>query len=255
RPQDRPPGSPGFPPPRVGLPSSPKPGATFSGVPGSPGFPRMGLPQSPRPGGFTPGSTLAPPDSPRFTTSILSTMGKPSSGLASPPLNMTSGGLVVGFEGKLMSFVTPNIIPNIKVRVVSSRLKPARHSMLPGLGKSSAAVFTLGVYDRNTGKEISRVDKDYNALIQLDTRLSQSMTKGCTEWIENMPERGLFSGHSPARIDMRRDAIEKYFKTVLDGEGEPNALGVIQAPEGPSRLDELARMALCDYFNTDVTEI
>ncbi|RPA84920.1 hypothetical protein BJ508DRAFT_323105 [Ascobolus immersus RN42] len=255
RPQDRPPGSPGFPPPRVGLPSSPKPGATFSGIPGSPGFPRVGLPQSPRLGGFTPGSTLAPPDSPRFTTSILSTMGKPSSGLASPPLNMTSGGLVVGFEGKLMSFVTPKIIPDVKVRVVSSRLKPARHSMLPGLSKSGAAVFTLGIYDRNTGREISRVEKDYNSLIQLDTRLSQSMTKGCTEWIEHMPERSLFSGHAPARIDMRRDAIERYFKMILDGEGEPNALGVIQAPEGPARLDELARMALCDYFNSDVTEI
>ena len=127
--------------------------------------------------------------------------------------------------------IPPNALPSILVRVISSRLKPSRHSYLAPKGSEDEPVFTLGVSARSNRQELWQVEKPLLSLPNLDKQL-QSSNSGA-----KLPERSLFSGHAPAKIDARRIALERYFETILD------------AP-----MDEKAALALCQYLSTHVLE-
>ena len=126
----------------------------------------------------------------------------------------------------------PNALPSIIVKVTSSRLKPSRHSMIAVKGLEEEPVFTLGISARSDMKQLWRVEKQIMALPQLDQQLKQ-----VAAFDVKLPERTLFTGHAPAKIDARREALEKYFEEVLD-----------------TPMNDKAALVLCHFLSTQVIQ-
>ena len=135
--------------------------------------------------------------------------------LTKVPSNSSSvaGGIYRGLvsEGYPDLLLPPNALPSISVKVTSSRMRPSRHSILSLKSIEDEPVFTLGVIARSNLKQLWRVEKSIQALPQLDQQLKQA----CLFEVRP-PDRSLFAGHAPAKIDARRDALEKYFEDILD---------------------------------------
>ena len=130
--------------------------------------------------------------------------------------------------------IEPSAIATVEIRVVSSRMRPSRSSFLPGKAKAADdSVFTLGVFSRLTGRENWRVEKDMGALPALDSRL-RLYNKDLNA---KLPDRTLFAGHAPAKVDARRAAIEEYFTAVME-----------------LHMGEQLAQALCEFLSTDVVE-
>ena len=127
--------------------------------------------------------------------------------------------------------IAPNALPSIIVKVVSSRLRPSRNSYVANKWEEDS-VFTLGVSARSDSQELWQVEKSLPSLLQLDQQLRQF-----TAISAKVPDRNLFSGHAPSKIDSRREALERYFETVLD-----------------TPMDERAALALCHYLSTQIVE-
>jgi RalA-binding protein 1 len=225
RPADRPPNSP-----------MPRGSRVFSLAEAA----RIGLPESPKPyiqaiPPFKTGGPRAsmPPPATKPSTALSSTLpalgnerrgseGSTPATPASAPID--SGNLLI----------QPSAISSIDSWVVSSRLKPSRISMLPGTPRTGLndSVFTLGVFSRVDGKEILRVEKDVGSLPALDEKLRKYVS-----YHAKVPDRSLFTGFAPARVDARRAAIDDFFAGVLG-----------------ATMDERAALMLCEFFSTDVVE-
>ena len=128
--------------------------------------------------------------------------------------------------------IPPNALPSIIIKVISSRLKPSRNSYLVNKGSEEEPVFTLGVSSRSDLEELWQVEKSLISLPQLDYQLKQ-----CAPFGAKLPDRALFSGHAPAKIDARRVALERYFETILD-----------------TPMDDNAALILCRYLSTQIVE-
>ncbi|KFY24047.1 hypothetical protein V493_05471 [Pseudogymnoascus sp. VKM F-4281 (FW-2241)] len=127
----------------------------------------------------------------------------------------------------------PNALPSIDVRVASSRLKPSRVSMMfPSKGDEDP-VFTLAVFSRSNGHELWRVEKDSSSLHQLDQELKKSNAFSSVR----LPEKSLFNGHSPAKIDARRTALDKYVDDILN-----------------TPMDTARALHICQYLSTNTLE-
>jgi RalA-binding protein 1 len=124
----------------------------------------------------------------------------------------------------------PNALPLIDVKVFSSRLRPSRHSLLLANPMEEDPVFLLGIYSRSSGKQLWRVEKTIHSLPVL-----HQTVKGACDFDGKLPEKGLFSGHAPAKIDARRAALNAYFDLLLDTE-----------------LSEKAALAVCEFFSSNV---
>ena len=127
--------------------------------------------------------------------------------------------------------IPPNALPSILVKVVSSRLKPSRHSLVLK-ATDEEPVFTLGISARSHCQELWQVERPIQSLLQLDQQLRQSTT-----FYAKLPDRSLFTGHAPAKIDARRVALEQYFENILD-----------------TQMDEKAALTLCYYLSTQASE-
>lgn len=128
--------------------------------------------------------------------------------------------------------IPPNALPSIIVKVISSRLKPSRNSYLANKASEEEHVFTLGVSARSDLQELWHVEKSLLSLPQLDQQLKQSSAFGT-----KLPDRALFSGHAPAKVDARKSALERYFDAILD-----------------TPMDDNAALALCYYLSTQVVD-
>lgn len=106
----------------------------------------------------------------------------------------------------------PNALPLIDIKVASSRLKPSRASMMFPNKMDEDPVFTLAIFSRNEGQELWRVEKDSLSLNWLDQDLKRHKTFADLK----TPDKSLFSGHAPAKIDARRVALDKYLDDVLN---------------------------------------
>ena len=126
----------------------------------------------------------------------------------------------------------PNALPSIRIKVASSRLKPSRHSTLAMKGPEEDPVFTLAILARSNNQQLWRVEKITVSLPHLDKQLKQ-----LSPLSTKLPDRSLFIGHAPAKIDMRRMALENYFEAVLD-----------------TPMDEKAALIICEYLSMDVIE-
>ena len=93
-------------------------------------------------------------------------------------------------------------------------------------------VFTLAVFARSDGRELWRVEKDSASLANLDQILKHSNT-----FTAKTPERSLFSGHAPAKVDARRAALDKYLDEILD-----------------TQMDLASALEICRYLSTNTME-
>ncbi|KAJ4412898.1 Rho GTPase activating protein [Gnomoniopsis sp. IMI 355080] len=234
-----------------GLPSSPRRLPVGSG-PNSP-------PLSPRPSGVSglalsprePHQTVPlPPSTPLQTPS-------PNDGLAlkSPqPLNIVKKAIVESetvhtptssresasertriYKGFITEeypdlLINPDALIAVDVKVASSRMKPSRASIISLTQLEEDPVFTLAILSRADGGELWRVEKDSLSLAKLDAKLKQ-----CPECTARTPDRSLFTGHAPARLDARRRALDQYLEEVLN-----------------TPLDRPTALELCRYFSTNV---
>lgn len=126
----------------------------------------------------------------------------------------------------------PNALPSVQIKVASSRLRPSRHSMLGLRTQEDSTVFSLSIYSRASRNELWRVEKIPAVLPQLE----QQLRPRCKD-LPRLPDRKLFSGHSPAIIDARRQAIDAYFEDLLDVE-----------------MDEASALMICKFLSTDVLD-
>ncbi|KAF2280842.1 uncharacterized protein EI97DRAFT_454083 [Westerdykella ornata] len=243
-----------------GLPTSPRPGDRPLGSP-LPRNPRQGLaspPMSPRSGvnGIAPRPPRQPiplpPNTPQSYTSpqvikeqqnqvkqqvSSSDLLRPPNAQPSPGMDHTQGetnsefiyrGLVSDqYPGLLLP---PNALPSIDVKVFSSRLRPSRLSFLAPKPQEEDPVFILAIYARSDGKQLWRVEKTIMALPALDSQL-----KSLCEFAGKLPDRALFSGHAPAKMDARRAALNTYFDMMLE-----------------TPMSEKAALVVCEFFSTDV---
>ncbi|WEW60350.1 Rho GTPase activating protein [Emydomyces testavorans] len=126
----------------------------------------------------------------------------------------------------------PSSLPSIDVKVSSSRLRPSRSSYLALRPTEEEPVFTLSVYSRTNRIELWRVEKAIIALPQLDQQIKQ-----LTNFSAKLPERSIFSGHSPAKVDARRAALNTYFESLLT-----------------HPMDEAAALLVCQFLTADAIE-
>jgi RalA-binding protein 1 len=124
----------------------------------------------------------------------------------------------------------PNALPSIEVKVFSSRLRPSRMSILAPRPQEEDPVFILAIYARSNNKQLWRVEKTIAVLPALDAQL-----RSLSDFQGKLPDRMLFSGHAPAKIDARRVALNQYFDIMLE-----------------TPLSEKAALIVCDFFSTDV---
>ncbi|KAF7549185.1 hypothetical protein G7046_g8424 [Stylonectria norvegica] len=213
-----------------GLPSSPRPfGMNMASPPLSPRSmpPSFAAPLSPRPPRqpipLPPGTPLATPamvypmvegpSSPRMQNAgRTATLGYPENPAnRSSPTERTQvyKGLVSDEYPDLL--LAPNALLSIEVKVASSRMKPSRASLMSLTQLEEDPVFTLAVTSRTDGGELWRVEKDSASLAKLDQRLRQ-----LSSFTARTPERSLFSGHAPAKLDARRMALEQYMDDLLN---------------------------------------
>ncbi|CZT42801.1 related to BEM3 GTPase-activating protein for Cdc42p and Rho1p [Rhynchosporium secalis] len=148
----------------------------------------------------------------------------------SPDPNSIYRGLVTEEYPDLL--LPPNALPSINVKVASSRLKPSRASMMFPRNFEEDPVFTLAVFARSDGRELWRVEKDSSSLTNLDQILKQSNT-----FTANAPDRSLFSGHAPAKVDARRIALDNYLDEILD-----------------TQMDLGSALQICSYLSTNTME-
>ncbi|KAI9850442.1 MAG: hypothetical protein M1838_005654 [Thelocarpon superellum] len=244
-----------------GLPTSPRPGdrplnspaprlpregtslPVLASPPLSPRIHTPGLPMSPRP---TTQSIARPPSTP---ASIRSPTFDPASGApraesttppredpapsvrSSPPRGIYRGFISEQHPHLLLG---PPALRSIYVKVLSSRLRPSRASFITGKTKASEeeAVFTLGVVAHADDRELWQVERDVMSLPQLDHQLKKT-----TQLAPRLPDRSLFNGHAPAKVDARRAALEQYLEAIL------------QMP-----MDEPTALIICRFLSADALE-
>lgn len=215
-----------------GLPSSPRPSA-FSPPLSPRGMPSAG-PLSPR----APRQPIPfPPNTPRFNAASAEALNL-TSPKALHPTKQTQGPeqpqRTEIFRG-LMSeeypdlLLHPNALLSVAVKVASSRMRPSRASLLSLTQLEEDPVFTLAVVSRFGGGELWRVEKDTSSLAKLDHRMKQ-----CASFTARTPDRSLFTGHAPAKLDARRTVLDNYLDELLN-----------------TQLDLATALELCRYLSTN----
>ncbi|KAJ5585330.1 uncharacterized protein N7459_005130 [Penicillium hispanicum] len=222
RPEDRPIGSP--------LPRMPRDMNAMAAGLGHPG-----LPLSPR--GVNYAAPFQPSDSQGFT-------GRPGPAIPSidPSVKIDSPksprfAETIIYQGLVSEeypglLLPPNALPVIQVRVSSSRLRPSRNSYMATKPLDEEPVFTLSIISRSEMSELWRVEKVIASLPQLDLQIRQ-----LSSFTGKLPDRSIFSGHSPAKVDARRAALNAYFDSLLD-----------------TPMDEKAALVICQFLTNDAIE-
>lgn len=125
--------------------------------------------------------------------------------------------------------IPPNALLAVEIKVASSRMKPSRASLLSLTQLEEDPVFTLAICSRADGGELWRVEKDSLSLAKLDQRLRQ-----CPAFTARTPDRSLFTGHAPAKLDARRIALNQYWDELLN-----------------TPLDTATALELCKYLSNN----
>ena len=227
--------------PSPGLPASPRPdrlqSPTMSPKSGSaaghlsPRPPRQPIPLPPNTSGsnlsISPGSVPAPLSVSKLRIEPIQT--SPTAPLDSPTerTKVYKGFITEEYPDLLLP---PNALPSITVKVASSRMKPSRASLISLTQLEEDPVFTLAIFLRSEGGELWRCEKDIASLGKLDQRL-----KTCQAFTARTPDRSLFTGHAPAKLDARRVALNTYLEEALN-----------------TPLDTPTAVELCKYLSTNI---
>ncbi|RJE26594.1 GTPase-activating protein [Aspergillus sclerotialis] len=150
------------------------------------------------------------------------------------PAHLSNRGIYRGFvsENYPNFLLPPNALPLVQVKVSSSRLRPSRNSYMASRPYDEEPVFTLGIFSRSGNSELWRVEKAIAALPQLDQQIRQ-----LSGFSGKLPDRAVFSGNSPAKVDTRRAALNAYFGDLLD-----------------TPMDEKAASVVCQFLTSDAIE-
>ena len=210
------------------LPMSPRnPG----GFPLSPRAPKQPLP-APTNLHSTDGLLHRPSDSlSRSESTADSDLPRPSDqNMSSTDIPTVNRGLVSPTWPDLL--LPPNALPSIQVKIVSSRLRSSRFSMLTFKSQEDVSAFSLSIFSRSNSKELWRLEKAPSALAHLE----QHLRPRCPS-LPRLPDRKLFTKDSPATTDARRDAVDGFFEDLLD-----------------THVDEQSALIICRFLSTDVLE-
>jgi RalA-binding protein 1 len=144
--------------------------------------------------------------------------------LARAPNDQSPGEIFTGFVSDAYPdlLLPPNALPSIYVKTTSPRMKPSRQSFIAPRPGEENPVFTVAVYERSANKQLWRTEKTYQSLASLD----QQVKAVCTIQA-NLPDRALFAGHAPAKIDARRHAIDQYLGILLESVYEERAAKIV----------------------------
>ena len=223
------------------IPMSPKSG--MAGLPLSPRAPRQPLPMPPQ----TPLSLASPhlaraegyQTSQPQSSSLANQVGTSPNGtpeqerpsMSGETIPMTPGEIYQGLVTEQYPdlLLPPNALPSIYVKTASSRMRPSRHSYIAPKSIDENPVFTLAVHERSDNKQLWCVEKTFAALAQIDEQL-----KAVCSFRERIPDKALFNGHAPAKIDARRVAIDMFFDRMLD-----------------SVMDDRPAKVVCKFLSTD----
>ncbi|KAL5621463.1 hypothetical protein BROUX41_006363 [Berkeleyomyces rouxiae] len=218
-----------------GLPASPSPRGAFSqanAASPSPRLPRQAIPMPPGMALKSGRTESAPSLTPLSAQSDLSSEAT----VIMPARRGTESSterrkIFKGFQTEEYPdlLLPPNALPSISVRVASSRMKPSRASLISLTQLEEDPVFTLAVVSRADHGELWRVEKDSMSLMKLDQRLKQF-----SQFVARTPDRSLFSGHSPAKLDARRVALDQYWDDALN-----------------VNFDTATALDLCKYLSTN----
>lgn len=126
----------------------------------------------------------------------------------------------------------PNALPSIFVKTASSRMRPSRQSYMAPKHFEDNPVFTLAIHARSDGKQLWRVEKTFAAMATLNHQI-----RLVTTFQERLPDRSLFAGHAPAKIDARRQALDAFFERMMD-----------------AILDERAAHIVCKFLSAEAFE-
>ncbi|KAI1082944.1 RhoGAP-domain-containing protein [Whalleya microplaca] len=227
-----------------GLPASPRPmglkspplsprGMGMAAAPLSPRPPRQAIPLPLNSPSLSPphgGPPYLTSPKPLNITKQLQDQAQPSSS-ASRDSPVERAKIYKGFitEEYPDLLLPPNALPSIIVKVASSRMKPSRASLMSLTQLEEDPVFTLAIYSRSDLVELWRVEKDTTSLGKLDQKMKQ-----CVSFTAKTPDRSLFSGHAPAKLDARRIALDEYLEELLN-----------------SPLDTPTALEFCKYLSTN----
>jgi len=240
RPSDRPMNSPmprAFKQSLTSIPNSPRVGGQ---MPLSPRAPRQPIPIPPQ----TPLS-FASPHLARAETYQALAANSMSDRLAVPsqsntpesehpsngPAPRSPGEIYRGFVSEQYPglLLPPNALPSIYVKVDSSRLRPSRQSYMAPRPSEENPVITLAVFARSHRTQLWRVEKSLTAMSVFDQQI-----KVASNFRTKLPDRSLFTGHAPARMDARRNALGIYFDSMLD-----------------TPMDDQAALIICGFLTAD----
>jgi RalA-binding protein 1 len=241
RPEDRPLNSPLPRPPKHLMSSIPTSPRVNGQTPLSPRAPRQPLPMPPQTPLAFASPHLARAES--YQALAANTMSEklaiPSQSLVSepdqhanrPPPPRYSGEIYRGFMSDQYPglLLPPNALPSIYVKVDSSRLRPSRQSYMPAKPSEENPVITLAVFARSDGSLLWRVEKSLTAMSVFDHQI-----KTASSFRTKLPDRSLFTGHAPARMDARRTSLGVYFDSMLD-----------------TPMDDKAAVIICGFLTGD----
>lgn len=114
----------------------------------------------------------------------------------------------------------PSALSRIFVSVYSSRLRPSRNSLNASKEIDENQVVTLAIHSKADHKQLWRLEKTVDALFNFDSTLRRISSVNA-----RLPDKGLFAGHAPLKVDQRRSALNEYFGVLLNSQySEPSAL-------------------------------
>ncbi|EME39461.1 hypothetical protein DOTSEDRAFT_75208 [Dothistroma septosporum NZE10] len=105
----------------------------------------------------------------------------------------------------------PSALSKVYVITASSRMLPSRASYIAPKQADENPVFTMAVHLRSDRQQLWRVEKTFAALASLDQQV-----KALCKVRDRLPDKQLFAGHAPSKIDARRIALNQYFEQVLE---------------------------------------
>lgn len=236
RPGDRPPNSPMPRAPNKALNSLPmSPRAAAAGLPLSPRPPKQPIPLPPQ----TPMSFASPhlaraeayhhaaQASQSSVDSRSNGTPDPSPEHERPPVSSDAKAPGEVYKGLVTEqypglLLPPNALPSIFVKTASSRMKPSRQSFMAPKHFEENPVFTLAIHARSDGKQLWRTEKTFAAMATLNHQI-----RLVTGFRDRLPDRSLFAGHAPSKVDARRQALDSFFEKMLDAIQDERAAHIV----------------------------
>lgn len=123
----------------------------------------------------------------------------------------------------------PNALSRVFVSVYSSRLRPSRNSLNASKEADEDQVFTLAVHSKADHKQLWRLEKTIDGLFSFDSTLRRS-----SSFNARLPDKSLFAGHAPLKVDQRRSALNEYFGVLLS-----------------FQYSESAALAVCSFLGSE----